>query len=82
MSRREITYPIRACPCCGYSAEVKECTGLYEKSFIITCTKCHLRTIPVFYDTPTITGGKSSELTYYEALKKVTDMWNERFDCA
>jgi hypothetical protein len=82
MKNKEVTYPIKSCPCCGYSAEAKYCYGPGCEGWYIQCTKCHIRTIPVYIDSPYMgPDGKPREDTrydYYGALKVVTDTWNHR----
>lgn len=78
MAIKEISYPIKACPFCGYSAEAKECNVLGAQGWIIQCTKCHIKTIPVLIDSICLCGGKEIKYDYYGALKEVTDTWNKR----
>ena len=72
---KEITYPIKSCPCCGYSAEAKLGHSLLDEGWYVQCTKCHIRTTIVLINCPTLNGEKYD---YYGALKAAVDTWNTR----
>ena len=72
---KEVSYPIKACPCCGYSAEAKLGHSLIDQCWYIQCTNCHIRTTIVLINCLNIHGDKYD---YYGALKAATDTWNKR----
>lgn len=78
MAYKEVTYPIKACPFCGYSAEAKLGETFGSQAWYIQCTKCHIKTLPVFIDSTYFYGGKEVKYSYYDALKEATDVWNKR----
>lgn len=82
MAYKEITYPIKSCPFCGYSAEAKHCHVMADEGWYIQCTKCHIKTIPVLINCPMMacdgTVREETRYDYYGALKVATDTWNQR----
>ena len=77
---------ILPCPCCGSPAVLKS-TGVYgDKAYRVMCSRCHVSTIPICYDTvggynELLPGGGFAFTKHYtedEAKKKVINTWTRR----
>lgn len=72
---------LKPCPFCGGEAEVREGHIYMTDTKIVSCKKCHVRTIPVSVDHPNFTAHGLDETTRYtpeQAAQIACDMWNRR----
>jgi Lar family restriction alleviation protein len=72
---------LKPCPFCGGEAELRDGHIYMDEMRIVTCTRCHVRTIPVVIDHPSITANGLDESTRYtaeQAEQKAIEAWNRR----
>lgn len=72
-------FEIKACPCCGGMAEVKEIEKFTCQGFIVKCKKCHVGTNPVYVAGYLVfKGRKNVTVTRDMAIREVVRVWNRR----
>lgn len=72
---------LKPCPFCGGEAELRDGNIYMTATKIITCKRCHVRTLPVQIDCPSMTDSGIDESTRYtaeQAEQKAIELWNRR----
>lgn len=72
---------LKPCPFCGGAAEVRDGMAYMIATKAVTCSQCHVRTMPVMIDHPSFTAKGLDESTRYtveDAVRIACAMWNRR----